>query len=57
MNIGFRIPPKLDSESPERTFDLREYLNFVWRHWVLIASVTALGFLVAAAYLARAIPL
>src|SRR5260370_12511376 len=57
MNVGFRIPAKLDSEPPERKFDLREYLNFVWRHWMLIASVTALGLLVAAAYLVRATPL
>src|SRR6266567_3499382 len=57
MNVGFRIPVKLDSKLPERTFDLREYLNFVWRHWMLIVSVTALGFVVAVAYLARAIPL
>src|SRR6184192_1458074 len=40
-----------------RTFDLRQYLNFVWRHWMCIASVTALGFLFAVVYLARAIPL
>jgi polysaccharide biosynthesis transport protein len=57
MNVGFKIPAKLESESPERKFDLREYLNFVWRHWMLIVSVTALGLLVAASYLARATPL
>ncbi len=57
MNVGFRIPAKLDSELPDRRLDLREYLNFVWRHWMLIVSVTALGFVVAVAYLARAIPL
>src|SRR5438128_1472797 len=57
MNAGFKIPTKLDTEPPERAVDLREYLNFVWRHWMLIASVAALGFLVAAAYLARATPL
>jgi succinoglycan biosynthesis transport protein ExoP len=57
MNVGFKIPANLDTESPERAVDLREYLNFIWRHWTLITSVTALGFLVAAAYLARATPL
>src|SRR5712691_10113024 len=57
MNVGFKIPAKLDSEPRDRTLDLREYLNFVWRHWMLIASVTALGFVVAVAYLVRAIPL
>src|SRR6266849_6763963 len=57
MNVGFKIPAKLDSEPRDRTLDLREYLNFVWRHWMLIASVTALGFVVGVAYLVRAIPL
>src|SRR5437763_1775321 len=56
MNVGFKIPANLDTEPPERAVDLREYLNFIWRHWMLITSVTALGFLVAAAYLARATP-
>src|SRR5205809_5002844 len=58
MNVGFKIPAQLDAAPPpERVLDLREYLNFVWRHWMLIASITALVLLVAAAYLARAIPL
>ena len=46
MNAGFRIPTKLDTEPAKRPFDLRQYLNFVWRHWMFIASVTALAFLI-----------
>ena len=57
MNVGFRIPTKVDAEPAERTFDLRQYLNFVWRHWMFIASVTALALLVGVVYLARATPL
>ena len=57
MNVGFRIPSKVDTEPAERTFDLRQYLNFVWRNWMFIASVTAFALLVAVIYLARATPL
>jgi polysaccharide biosynthesis transport protein len=57
MNVGVRIPTKVDTDLPERTFDLRQYLNFVWRNWIFIASVTAFAFLIGAVYLARATPL
>ena len=57
MNVGFKIPTSVDTEPPERKFDLRQYLNFVWRNWMFIASVTALGFLTGAIYLASATPL
>ena len=57
MNVGFRIPTKVDTEPPERTFDLRQYLNFVWRNWMFIVSVTAFVFLIGVIYLARATPL
>jgi succinoglycan biosynthesis transport protein ExoP len=57
MNVGFRIPNKVDTEPPDRTIDLRQYLNFVWRNWMLIASVTALGLLMGVINLVRAIPL
>src|SRR5215468_4652087 len=56
MNVGFRIPAGVDTEPLDRKFDLRQYLNFVWRNWLLIASVTALAFLVAVIYLMRATP-
>ena len=46
MNVGFRIPSKVDAEPAERLFDLRQYLNFVWRNWVFIVSVTAFVFLI-----------
>jgi polysaccharide biosynthesis transport protein len=59
MNIGYRIPSKkIDAEPiPERTIDLRQYLNFFWRNWMFIASVTAFVFLVGLIYLVRASPL
>lgn len=57
MNVGFRIPTKVGTEPPGRTFDLREYLNFIWRHWMFIASVTAFAFLLAVIYLVDAVPL
>jgi polysaccharide biosynthesis transport protein len=56
MNAGFKIPTSV-TEPAERPFDLRPYLNFVWRHWMFIASVTALVFLIGVVYLARATPL
>src|SRR4029077_771597 len=57
MNVGFRIPSGIETEPAERTFDVRQYLHFVWRHWMFIASVTALVFVIGAVYLARTIPL
>ena len=57
MNVGLRIPTKVDTEPPDRPFDLRQYLNFVWRNWMFIASVTALALLVGVIYLVRATPL
>jgi len=57
MNAGFRVPTSVDTEPAERTFDLRQYLNFAWRHWMFITSVTALVFVIAVVYLARATPL
>src|SRR5215467_3581471 len=58
MNIGYRISSeKIDAGPPERTFDLRQYVNFVWRNWMFIVSVTAFMFLVGLIYLVRATPL
>ena len=57
MNVGFRIPSGVETEPAERSLDVRQYLHFVWRHWMFIASVTALVFLIAVVYLARTIPL
>ncbi|MGB8900494.1 MAG: GumC family protein, partial [Methylocella sp.] len=56
MNVGFRIPSKVDTDLPERTFDLRQYFNFVWRNWLFIASTTAFAVLIGVVYLARATP-
>jgi polysaccharide biosynthesis transport protein len=57
MNVGFRIPSRLDTEPAERGFDVRVYLNFCWRHWKFIGAVLALAVLLAMIYLARATPL
>ena len=65
MNVGFRIPTTVDSDpaarvsgpASDRTFDLREYLNFVWRNWIFIGLVTAFVFLVGVIYLVNATPL
>jgi polysaccharide biosynthesis transport protein len=57
MNAGFRIPTSVETEPAERKFDLRQYLNFVWRHWMFLASVTALALLIAVINLARTTPL
>src|SRR5262245_22646234 len=57
MNVGFRIPSGVETEPTERTLDVRQYLHFVWRHWLFIASVTALVFVIGVVYLARTTPL
>ena len=60
MNVGFRIANKVDTETAEltqRTFNLREYLNFAWRNWLFIVSVTAFVFLIGVISLLRATPL
>ena len=57
MNVGFRIPSNVDAEPLERTLDLRQYLNFVWRNWMFIASVTAVALLIGVVNLLRATPL
>jgi polysaccharide biosynthesis transport protein len=57
MNVGFRIPTNVDAEATERPIDLRQYLNFVWRNWMFIVSVTAFVFLIGVIYLLRATPL
>jgi polysaccharide biosynthesis transport protein len=57
MNVGFKIPAKVDAESPDRPFDLRQYLNFLWRNWMFIAAIAAFALLVGIIDLIRAIPL
>ena len=56
MNVGFKTPVTLGSESAERSLDLRTYLNFLWRNWMFIGAIVALSLLVADVYLARATP-
>jgi capsular exopolysaccharide synthesis family protein len=57
MNVGFRIPSNVETEPGERTLDLRQYLNFVWRNWMFIASVTIVALLISTVNLMRATPL
>jgi capsular exopolysaccharide synthesis family protein len=57
MNAGFQIPTRIETEPADGKFDPRTYINFVWRHWMLIASVTALVLLIAVINLVRATPL
>src|SRR6266849_9485009 len=57
MNVGFQTPIRLEAEPVERGFDLRKYLNFLWRHWVFISAVTALALVIAVVNLARTTPL
>ena len=57
MNVGFKISNRVDAEQPDRTFDLRQYLNFVWRNWMFIVPVTAFVFLIGVFRLVSATPL
>src|SRR5580700_4336569 len=57
MNVGFQLPVRSDTEPVQRRFDLREYVNFLWRQWAFIATVTAFALLVAFIYLVHAVPL
>jgi polysaccharide biosynthesis transport protein len=56
MNVGFPIPERVSAEPAERGFDLRGYLNFLWRNWIFIGAFAALALVVALIYLARATP-
>jgi polysaccharide biosynthesis transport protein len=57
MNVGFTVPTRVDTGLQGHTFDLRQYLNFIWRRWRFIASVSAFALLMGVIYLARATPL
>src|SRR5262245_48003993 len=57
MNFGFQTPIRLGAESAQSSFELRTYLNFLWRRWMFIGAVTALALLVGVIYLARATPI
>src|SRR5262249_50821542 len=48
---------RLNTEPVDRGFDLRKYLNFLWRHWMFIGAVTGLALVVAVVNLARTTPL
>jgi capsular exopolysaccharide synthesis family protein len=51
------MPSRVDTEPPERGFDLLRYLNFVWRNWKFIISAAAFVLLVRMIDLVRATPL
>src|SRR5438132_13485789 len=55
--LGRNFTRNFETEPAGRTFDMRQYLNFVWRHWLFITSVTALALLFAGVHLARTTPL
>jgi capsular exopolysaccharide synthesis family protein len=57
MNVGLRVPARVDAQPLERTLDPRQYLNFVWRNWIFIASATAFVFLIGVIDLIHATPL
>ena len=57
MNAPFKIPTQSETEPAERTFDLRSYLNFAWRHWMFIGAVTGIALIVGVIQLVRATPL
>ena len=58
MNVGFQTPIRLGAEpASDSSFELRTYLNFLWRNWMFIGAVVALALLVAFIYLARATPI
>jgi capsular exopolysaccharide synthesis family protein len=56
MNVAFQVPTRAEIESPEQNFDLRTYINFVWRHWILICAAAGLGLIVGVLQLVRATP-
>jgi capsular exopolysaccharide synthesis family protein len=57
VNVGFPLPTRISADAVERGFDVRKYLNFVWRHWMLIGAFAVLALVLALIYLARATPL
>jgi succinoglycan biosynthesis transport protein ExoP len=58
VNKQFPFPPEVvTEESVDKSTSLRDYIAFVWRHWIFVVSVTALALLFGALWLARAVPL
>jgi capsular exopolysaccharide synthesis family protein len=56
MNVAFKMPSSVDAQPAEGKLDVRVYINFVWRHWMLVGAVVGLSLLLALIYLARATP-
>jgi succinoglycan biosynthesis transport protein ExoP len=57
MNAAFKIPNFEVAESAEQKLDLRTLINFVWRHWMLIAGVIVVALIVGLIQIVRATPL
>jgi polysaccharide biosynthesis transport protein len=57
MNAPFKLLTRSETESPERKFDLRTYLHFLWRHWMFISALAGVGLVVGIIQLVRATPL
>jgi succinoglycan biosynthesis transport protein ExoP len=58
VNRQFHIPSEpVQDAAPDRGANLREYVAFAWRHWIFIASMTALALLFGLVWLAYAVPL
>jgi capsular exopolysaccharide synthesis family protein len=57
MNVAVQIPTRSEIQRAERKMDLRTYINFVWRHWMLISGVAGVALVVGIIQLVRATPL
>ena len=57
MNAPFKIPVQSETEPVERKFDLHSYINFAWRHWMLIGAVTAASLVWGEIQLLRSTPM
>ncbi len=58
MNRQFQIPTDVAQDDvPTRRTDLREYVAFVWRHWIFVAASGSVALLIGLLWLASAVPL
>jgi len=48
---------RIEMGKAEEQFDIREWLNFIWRQWKFVSVFTAIGMLVGAVVLVRSIPI
>lgn len=58
MNKQFHIPADVaHDEAADRRASLREYVAFVWRHWMFVAASASAALLFGLLWLATAVPL